>query len=120
MDKRKKQVQENIDSYSSKTFAMILLIILLSIADAYLTLHLVNRGAIELNPIMAFYLDRGPLAFFGMKYLLTCAAVILILSAINVPLFGTRIQGKAMFTVSLAAFALVVQYELILVFMTQK
>ncbi len=96
---------------------MILLIVLLSIVDAYLTLVLVNHGAVELNPIMAFYLKWGPLAFFGIKYFLTCAAVILFLIVINESLFGTRVQGKAMLLFCLIAFGLAVQWELILMFM---
>jgi hypothetical protein len=65
--------------HSPKTLAVILLIILLSITDAYLTLDLISRGAVELNPIMAYYLDHSALTFFGMKYLLTCASIIVIL-----------------------------------------
>jgi len=105
-----------VQKYGSKAFTVILLIILLSIIDAYLTIVLTHRGAIELNPIMAFYLDWSPLAFFGIKYFLTCAAIILFLSVMNVSLFGTRVQGKVMLLFCLVAFGLVVQWELILMF----
>lgn len=112
--KGKKRTSKN---YGAGTFALILLIVLLSIVDAYLTLLLVTNGAIELNPIMAFYLKWGPLAFFGIKYFLTCSAVIMFLIVMNDSLFGTRIQGKAMLVFSLIAFGLVVQWELVLMFM---
>ena len=115
-ERKDKGKNGTIERYGSKTFAAILLIILLSIADAYLTLALINHGAIELNPIMAFYLKWGPVAFFGIKYFLTCAAVFLFLSVMNDSLFGTRIQGKMMIVFSLVAFALVVQWELVLMF----
>jgi hypothetical protein len=115
-----KEENSRTERYGTKTFAAIMLLILLSILDAYLTLDLVNHGAVELNPVMAYYLARGPLAFFWVKYLLTCAAVILFLSVMNASLFGTRVRGKVMFVFFLAAFALVVQYELFLVFIIHK
>lgn len=111
------QRAHRIDRYSSKTCAGILLIILLSITDAYLTLYLISHGAVELNPIMRYYLDHSALAFFGMKYLLTCSAILLILVIKDVYLFGTRVQGKVMFVICLIAFTLVVQWELFLVLM---
>jgi hypothetical protein len=115
-----KEEHGRLERYGTKTFAAIMLLILLSILDAYLTLDLVNHGAVELNPVMAYYLARGPLAFFWVKYLLTCAAVILFLSVMNTSLFGTRIRGKVMFVFFLAAFAVIVQYELFLVFIAHK
>jgi hypothetical protein len=38
----------------------------------------------------------------------------------NTSLFGTRIRGKVMFVFFLAAFAVIVQYELFLVFIAHK
>lgn len=100
--------------HSSKTFATILLILLLSIIDAYFTLHLVDHGAAELNPVMAYYLDHSPLAFFAMKYLLTTAVILLILSIKDVHLFNSRVQGKVLFLFFGISLALVVQWELYL------
>jgi hypothetical protein len=104
-----------IDLHSSKTFATILFIILLSILDAFFTLDLVSRGAVEINPVMAYYLNRSPFAFFGIKYLLTCASIILILSIKNVYLFKTRVQAKIVFVFFGIALALVIQWELYLI-----
>ena len=79
-----------IDRYSAKTLAVVLLIILLSILDAIFTLELIHhRGARELNPVMAYCLDYGVLTFFWVKYLLTCAAVLIVLLTKNVYLFKT-------------------------------
>ena len=96
---------------------VILGIILLSITDAFLTLYLTSRGAVELNPIMAYYLDHSPLAFFGMKYLLTCATIIVILMIKDFYLFKTKIQGKVIFILHLILLTSVVQWELYLLFM---
>lgn len=105
-----------IDRHSSRTLAVILLIVMLSIIDAILTLHLVDRGATELNPVMDYYLGHGPLAFFWVKYLLTSAALIIILTNKTAYLFNTKFQVKILFVVFLVPFVLVIQWELYLLF----
>ena len=108
------------ETHSPKTLALILLIVLLSITDAYLTLDLINRGAVELNPIMAYYLNHGELAFFGMKYFLTCASIIAILIIKDAYLFRTKVQGKILFAFHLIVLISVVQWELYLVLVCQR
>jgi hypothetical protein len=108
------------DAHSPKILIVILLIILLSITDAYLTLHLTSRGAVELNPIMAYYLNHSPLAFFGMKYLLTCASIIVILMIKDFYLFKTKVQGKVIFVFHLIVLTTVVQWELYLFLMCHR
>ncbi len=103
------------DRHSHKTFLLILLIVSLSVLDAIFTLNLVNRGAAELNPIMDYYLDRGPLIFFGTKYLLTFASVLVILLHQNAYLFRTRLQVKTLLFLFVISFALIVQWELYLI-----
>ena len=107
------------ETHSPKTLALILLIVLLSITDAYLTLDLINRGAVELNPIMAYYLNHGELAFFGIKYLLTWASIIVILIIKDLYLFRTRVQGKILFIFHLIVLISVVQWEIYLVLVYQ-
>ena len=108
------------ETHSPKTLAVILLIILLSITDAYLTLDLIDRGAVELNPIMAYYLNHGALAFFGMKYLLTCASIIIILIIKDLYLFRTKVKGKVLFVFHLIVLISVVKWELYLVLVCQR
>ena len=55
--------------HSPRTLAGVLLIVVLCVVDSYLTIDLVSRGGEELNPIMAFYLNRSPLLFFMVKSL---------------------------------------------------
>jgi hypothetical protein len=100
--------------HGSRTFAAAMMIILLSVLDAYFTLDLVNRGAEELNPIMAYYLERGPLTFFAVKYLLTWASLTVILSLKEARFFGARIQRKSLLWLFIIALALVVQWELVM------
>jgi hypothetical protein len=58
---------------------------------------------------MAYYLDHSPLAFFGMKYLLTCASIIVILMVKDFYLFKSRVQGKVIFVFHLIVLTSVVQ-----------
>ena len=102
------------DRHSHKTFLLILLIVALSILDAIFTLNLVACGASELNPIMAYYLNQGPLVFFVTKYLLTFASVLVILLHQDAYLFRTKLKVKSIFIFFLISFALIVQWELYL------
>lgn len=67
-----------LDRYSATLFIMIVSILFLSLTDAFLTLILIDHGATEFNPIMAYFLAFGPLVFLGVKYLLTSFSVFLI------------------------------------------
>lgn len=64
------------DNYDLGLFITLLLLLMLSISDAYLTLILVKTyNATELNPIMALYLEHGCITFFLEKFLFTSIAV---------------------------------------------
>jgi len=101
-------------SHEPRVFAAALFIISLSIVDACLTLELVDRGAEELNPIMAYYLQQSPLIFFAVKYFLTCAAIIMILHIGEFCIFGNRLGGEVLFAFFILVLALVVQWQLVL------
>ncbi|MCG6895892.1 MAG: DUF5658 family protein [Thiocapsa sp.] len=68
-----------LDRYDTSLFGLLMLILVLSLADAFLTLELLRRGAVEVNPVMAYYLRLGPQAFVTVKYLLTALPLILLL-----------------------------------------
>ena len=125
---RRKEVRRNednqesyfLDHYSSRVFAIIIGIILLSLTDAMLTLYLIRNGAAEVNPIMEHFLRYGTLPFLAAKYLLTTASVVLLLIYKNVHLFGTRIRAKYLFIVIFLIFASVVLWEVYLIFFVLK
>ena len=105
-----------IDQYGSSTFAIIMIILLLSLLDALLTLILLDRGAVEINPIMAFYIEQGPTVFLLAKYLLTAAALVLFL------LFRDAFEqrygfGSAFLVLVTGIFTLVIVWEIYLVFL---
>jgi hypothetical protein len=114
------EATHTIQHHGPKTFAAVLVIVMLSIADAFLTLDLVHRGASELNPIMAFYLDQGPLMFFTVKYLLTSAAVLMILNIKDRTFLGTRFRGRSLLVFFIVVLGFVVQWELFLLHLSLR
>lgn len=109
-----RQKPYKIDRYSLDTLIAILMIVVLSILDAMLTLFLVSHGAAEVNPVMAYFLNHGPLAFFSAKYVFTCASVLVILVHARYYLFRTKVRVKTLLVVFAIPLALVVKWELYL------
>jgi hypothetical protein len=102
--------------HGPRTFAAVLVIVVLSVADSYLTIDLVSCGGKELNPIMAYYLNQSPLLFFLVKYWLTCAAIVIILSIKNNYILGTKIRAGFLLVFFLFALALAAQWQLFLLY----
>jgi hypothetical protein len=105
-----------LDRYSPKMLAAILGILLLSLLDAALTLYLVEQGASEINPVMDYFLKKGPLIFTVTKYLLTCIAVLIFLALANSVVPRSNFKAKKLFPYALIAFGGVVVWELVLIF----
>lgn len=110
-----RQKSYQIDTYGPKTLVVILVIITLSILDALFTLFLISHGATEVNPIMDYFLDRGPSVFFVAKYMLTAVCLILILAIRNFYLFNTKARVKILYIFFMISFVLVVEWELYLI-----
>ena len=107
------------DRYNPKMFAAITAILMLSIFDAFLTLILIERGSSELNPVMAYFLEYGPLPFIIAKYLLTSLGVIILLIFKNVFINKINIYTHYLFTCVILAFSSVIIWELFLIFTTR-
>jgi len=67
----------SLDWYSAHLLAAALGILLLSVADAFLTLILLQQGAAEVNPFMALLIYRGVAVFAALKLGITSASIIL-------------------------------------------
>ncbi len=67
------------DTYHPNLLISILIVLVLSLLDATLTLILIERGAVELNPIMKYYISLGPAVFVMVKYGITALALLIIL-----------------------------------------
>ncbi len=104
------------DRYSSSLFAAIVAILLLSVLDALLTLHLIGKGSTELNPVMSYFLEYGPFVFMGAKYFLTCFGVLILLLFRNVLVKRSITHAQHLFSYIIAAFTTVIVWELYLIF----
>jgi hypothetical protein len=76
-----------VDQYSLRFFLLLMAILLLGTADAFLTLYHVHvNNAEELNPIMDFFLGIGPRIFFNVKYVLTALCLTVLCLHKNLPI----------------------------------
>jgi hypothetical protein len=105
-----------LDRYSPHLFGAIVGILCLSLLDALLTLSLIEHGAAEVNPIMAFFLEQGPFIFTIAKYLLTSLSVVIFLLVNHNVLPRTRFRMSSLFTFAIASFAIVVVWEVVLIY----
>jgi hypothetical protein len=88
---------------------------LLSVADAFLTLQLLDRGMIEVNPIMSAVMSHGTLAFTATKLGVT-AFGILALVFLAKSRFLNRIRTGLFLTIFFSFYSCLVCYELVSLF----
>jgi hypothetical protein len=67
----------SLDWHSAHLLAVAIGVLLLSVADAFLTLLLLQGGADEVNPIMALVIYRSVAAFAAVKMGLTSVGIVL-------------------------------------------
>lgn len=104
-----------LDYYSPRLFYALVLVLLFSVADALLTLWLIDHGANEINPVMAYFLQFGPNIFMLVKYLFTSMSVIIVVLLHYVFIRYLRIQFRVLMQVFASWFAMVVGWELFLI-----
>ena len=104
-----------VDHYSPWLFIIIVSILILCVVDAFLTLFLLNHGAYETNPVMAFFLKFGPSTFFISKYLLTTIPVIILLIFRNTVVRVIKLSARSVLYVIVVFYLAVVGWELYLI-----
>lgn len=105
-----------LDQYSPGLFFIIVSILFLCVLDALLTLRLLDRGAYELNPVMAYFLEFGPFVFFMSKYLFTITALLCLLMFRNIAVRMIKIRAVSLLYFMVAFYFVVVAMELYFVF----
>ena len=105
-----------MDRYSKPVFRLIVLILLLSVLDAFFTLLLIDHGAVELNPLMAFYLNIGPTPFVVVKYSLTSLSIFVLLVYSNRAIKSLKIYTRSVFSIISITFAGVIAWQLFLIY----
>ena len=85
---------------------------ILSCMDAFFTLQLLDRGAIEINPVMATMIGQGTLAFAATKMLLTGLGILVLVFLSQTRMFNLMRTGLVL-TVFFSGYACLVCYEFI-------
>jgi hypothetical protein len=106
-----KQQMIILDNYSPRLLIFVLVILTLSLADGFFTLHLTDHGAIEANPVMAYFLDLSPWAFMSVKYFLTCLSVICFLILNNLYIKSLNVRVDKLFPAVIVVFLVVVFWQ---------
>ncbi|MEJ2602185.1 MAG: DUF5658 family protein [Gammaproteobacteria bacterium] len=85
-------------------------VMLLSVTDAFFTLQLLDRGAIEMNPVMRVLIDRDTQLFVGTKFLMTGLGLLLLVYTSRVLLFR-RVRVGLLITAFFCGYACLICYE---------
>ena len=88
---------------------------ILSCADAFLTLQLIDRGMSEVNPVMLALLGAGTSTFAAVKLAMTacCIFVLVFLAKVD---FLNRLRTGLFLTAFFTGYAILVCYELVSLF----
>jgi hypothetical protein len=100
------------DWFHPQWLAVGLAVLLLSVADAFLTLVLISHGATEVNPLMEPLVHGSGHSFAYWKIGLTASSVVVLILLARLRLWG-RTVGNVLY-VAAAMYALLVAYELFL------
>ena len=96
-----------VDLYSTRLFIILIILSTLSIADSYFTLSLIQENlAVEMNPLMAFFLDQGSTPFVLSKFLFTTIPLFVLCICKNRPI--TRV----LVVLTVCLYLVVIMHEL--------
>lgn len=104
-----------VDHPGTKVLAAAVILVVLGILDSVLTLQLMEGGAIEANPVMAFFLSLDVFAFLGVKYGLTLSGLGVLLIHKNFAIGHPRLQVKWIILALLSSYGALVGYEMVLI-----
>lgn len=103
-----------LDQYHTSLLVFILIVLGLSLLDAVFTLVLLDKGAVELNSVMRYYINHGPGTFVLVKYGLTALSLMIMVSLNAIISVRWRIVSYFMFPSCVVVFGSVVIWELYL------
>jgi hypothetical protein len=105
-----------MDEYPENLLVLVSAVLVLSATDALLTLYLLNHGAHEVNPVMAYFLEKGPMIFMLVKYMLTAIGVTIVVIISDVFIPWLRIFTRDLLKVFVGMFAAVIAWQLFLAY----
>ena len=106
-----------IDWHHPWLFFLSVGIMLMSCLDAFMTLQLIDRGMVEVNPVMAMVIGQGATAFAASKLFMT-ATGILALVFLAKARFMNRVRTGLFLTIFFSFYACLVCYEFIFLLQT--
>jgi hypothetical protein len=98
------------DRYDLYTFCAAIVMTLLCVFDAFLSLELIRYGSMELNPILAWALNKNALVFFILKYTITAMCMLVTVMHRQFRVFG--VTGFQILLAFLVSYGVIVNYEL--------
>lgn len=103
---------DSLDRHRPSTVFLVLSLALFSITDAILTLQILQRGGVELNPLMNLLLEFGPRWFIGVKYAMTASGLVVCAGFENYPAFGRTFAIRAILGALLLLYLSLIAWEL--------
>lgn len=88
---------------------------ILSCADAFLTLQLIQRGMVEINPLMNLAMQQGTDVFVGAKLAMTATGIFTLVFLAKFR-FLNRFRTGVFLTAFFSGYAMLVCYELVNLF----
>jgi len=105
-----------VDQYSPVLFVTIVGIVFLCVIDTLLTLFLLDHGAYESNPLMAFLLNFGPYVFFIPKFAMTIIGTFCLFMFRGVVIRKLNLTTHSFLYLAAWIYVAVVAWELYLVY----
>ena len=99
-----------IDWHHPHLMFLSLVMLGLSVADAFLTVTLLSGGAEEVNPLLALFVTLHPSLFAAVKMALTGVSIVLLVAVAQSRLFRV-ISGRLVFQGLVLAYLALVLYE---------
>jgi hypothetical protein len=86
-NRRGNEFEGLLDWHEPHLMYLAVIILLLSVTDAFLTLNLIGKGAQEANPVMDYLLMRTPTLFATIKMALTGAGIVVLVALARARIF---------------------------------
>ena len=99
-----------VDYHEPYLLFLAVVMLILSVCDAFLTVKLLANGAEETNPLLAFVLREHPRLFAVTKMGLTAFGVVLLVAVARTKLFRL-VRASVFFQLLVVAYFLLVAYE---------
>ena len=103
-----------VDVHEPKLAIIYLLTLFLCMTDAFLTLNIIDNGGEEVNPFMAYLMDKDLSLFFWVKFAMTAFGMLFLISHKNFTFYRV-INGYHLFYGIAVMYVALVNYEIILI-----